>query len=91
MTAYMHSDRHVADIIQEIYPDAVILKQRDVQWYCGCSKEHFGNALSLLREADLKAMIEEDHGADITCQYCRRRYHYTQAELQKILMEKNSA
>lgn len=91
MTAYMHAARSVADIIQELYPDAVILKRRDVQWYCDCSKEHFSQALSLLRQADLKAMIEEDRGADITCQYCGRRYHYTQAELQQIMMEKKGA
>ncbi len=89
MTTYMQADQSVADIIHCLYPDAAILQHRDVRWYCGCSKEHFGEALALLREKDLCAMIEEDHGADITCQYCGRKYHYTQAELQRILAEKS--
>ena len=73
------------EIIRMYFEDADILETRDVRWYCGCSREHYFDALRTLSADDLKEMIEEDHGAEIRCQYCGSVYTYTEEELKEIL------
>ncbi len=77
-------------LIKQLFPDAEILAHKPLRWHCDCSKEHFAQALSALRESDLSEMIEEDHGAEIVCHYCRKKYLFTEAELKEILENKRS-
>ena len=30
------------------------------------------------------AMIEEDHGCEITCNFCNERYHFSEEELREL-------
>ena len=32
-------------------------------------------------------MIEKDHGAELTCRFCKNKYHFTEDELKAILAE----
>jgi Disulfide bond chaperones of the HSP33 family len=41
-----------------------------------------------LKSSQLKAMIDEDHGAELTCNFCGNKYHYTEDELKEILAKK---
>lgn len=91
VSEYMKEERSVDDIVRELFPDAAILSHKPVQWYCDCSKDHFADALATLHDKDLKDMIEEDHGAEIVCDYCHKAYQFTEAELQQILEGKHRA
>ena len=42
-------------------------------------------ALTTLSKDDLKAMIEEDHGCEINCQFCGESYKFDEEELKMIL------
>lgn len=75
-------------LIHQLFPDAEILAHKPLRWHCDCSKEHFREALGALREKDLSEMIEEDHGAEIVCHYCRTRYQFSEEELKEILENK---
>ena len=90
MSADMNEGIEVEDLIRDLFPDARILDQRPLQWHCDCSKEHFADALATLRESDLQNMIQEDHGAEIICHYCRKKYLFTEAELQDLLKRKRN-
>ena len=79
------------ELIMSLFPDAEILAHKPLQWHCDCSKEHFSDALASLRESDLEDMIQEDHGAEIICHYCRSRYTFTEEELMRILENKRRA
>ncbi len=77
------------DVIHEYFPDAEILQHRDIRWHCGCSHEHYKDALVTLSDADLEEMIADGKGAEITCQYCSTKYNFTTEELKEILENKH--
>lgn len=81
--------RRPEEIIHQLFADARILEHRDIRWHCGCSREHYAAALATLHAQDLTEMIREDRGAEIVCQYCGKKYQYSEAELQQILDRKN--
>jgi molecular chaperone Hsp33 len=45
-------------------------------------------ALSTLEVMDLKDMIFEDHGCELTCHFCNTSYAFSEDELRDILLMK---
>ena len=69
--------------------DCKLLEKQDVAFSCDCSKEKYADILATLKTSQLKAMIDEDHGAELTCNFCGNKYNYSEAELKDILAKKN--
>lgn len=69
--------------------DCKILEKDDVAFNCDCSKEKYAGILETLKSDQLEAMINEDHGAELTCNFCGNKYHYSEYELKDILAKKN--
>lgn len=84
MTELIESGKTVEEIIRMFFPDAEILGSRDVRYRCGCSKEHYGDALAAIAAADLDEMIRDGRPAEIVCQYCGCRYLFSTEELKEI-------
>ncbi|MCI5723748.1 MAG: Hsp33 family molecular chaperone HslO [Erysipelotrichaceae bacterium] len=85
----MISEGHtVEDIIHEYFEDANILEHKDVRWYCGCTHDHYKEALSTLADHDLQEMFDDGKGAEIHCQYCNKEYHFSPDELKEVLETK---
>lgn len=61
-----------------------------VKFECNCSHEKFLNAIKGLGEAEIQAMIDEDHGAEAECHFCRAKYQYSEAELRGLIEELNA-
>jgi molecular chaperone Hsp33 len=64
-----------------------ILDRRPVRFECACSRARAGASLASLGEAELAAMILEDGKAEVTCNFCRERYEFDEAELERIRRE----
>ena len=62
-----------------------VLETRPLRFACGCSKEKFSRALVALGEAELRELARSGQGAELTCHFCSRRYHFAQAELEALL------
>ncbi|SFB95628.1 molecular chaperone Hsp33 [Alkalibacterium subtropicum] len=60
---------------------ARILETMPVSFKCNCSKERFKDAIVSLGEKEIQEMIDEDHGADAVCHFCRKAYHFDEDEL----------
>lgn len=69
--------------------DCKILEKDEVAFKCDCSKEKYGKILATLKKNQLETMINEDHGAELTCSFCGNKYHYTEDELKIILTKIN--
>ncbi len=87
--------REIADMsLDDLYPmwfdgmDPKLLAREDVSWQCDCGKERFARALTTLGPDELKQMIEQDHGAECTCHFCRKQYRFTEEELRQMIEEK---
>ncbi len=62
-----------------------ILDHEPLHWSCRCSRERVDVLLQGLGEAELRAMIEEDKGAEITCHFCNEVYRLDDRELAGLL------
>lgn len=67
-----------------------ILTYTDVNYYCPCSKEYYGEKLEIIDPLDLRAMIDEDQGAEVVCHYCGNKYQYNVEELEAIYTKATS-
>lgn len=84
-----YDDSSLEQLAKDMFEDAHVLETKDVCFFCPCSKQRMEQALSTLRSQDLQTMIEEDHGAKVTCNFCNERYEFTEEELRKILDGRN--
>ncbi|KRM56188.1 Hsp33 family molecular chaperone HslO [Lacticaseibacillus sharpeae] len=66
----------------------MILDKQDFAYKCPCTKAKFYNGIATLKRADLKAMIDEDNGAEAVCKFCGKKYEFSATELQRMLDKK---
>ncbi|MBQ1356142.1 MAG: Hsp33 family molecular chaperone HslO [Solobacterium sp.] len=90
MTDYLRAGRTPEQIIIELFPDAAVLEHKDTYWYCDCSRDHFLRALSLVDPHDIQEMIDEDHGAEVVCQYCGKKYQFSEEDLKTALEKRKN-
>ncbi len=61
-----------------------VLDRRPARFFCPCSRERAGESLAMLGEEDLSSMILDDGKAEVICNFCRARYEFDDAELERI-------
>ena len=54
----------------------VILDKKSVRYHCTCSHDGFLKSLQSLSIDALTPLADEDHGAHITCHFCKKEYHH---------------
>lgn len=64
-----------------------LLETSQVEFKCDCSKERFGDAIVSLGVDEIQNMIDEDHGAEAVCHFCRTKYQYTEQDLKQLKEE----
>lgn len=62
-----------------------IIAEHTIEYYCGCSRERFKEALLAVGEEELSDIIEKDGGAELICHFCRTRYEFNRQELEELL------
>lgn len=62
-----------------------VLESQPLVWSCRCGRERIAAMLVSLGEDELRSMIEEDHGAEITCHFCNEAYRFDENELAGLL------
>ena len=62
-----------------------ILSRSEVAYRCYCTRERVSRALISMGREELEAMIREQDGAELTCQFCDHIYRYERAELEELL------
>ncbi len=65
--------------------DLEILERRPVEYRCYCSRERVARALVSMGPGELKSLIEEQGGAELTCQFCDAVYQFSREELTALL------
>lgn len=80
-----YDDASMALFVEDMFEDARILSSQDVSFKCTCSRDKTTSLLATLSRDELKKMIDEDQGAEVTCNFCNAIYSFTKEELQEIL------
>ncbi|GAA3658921.1 Hsp33 family molecular chaperone HslO [Asaccharospora irregularis] len=62
-----------------------ILDKCEVGFECECSKERVKKVLIAIGKREISQIIEEDSEVEIGCQFCNRKYKYTEDELIELL------
>ena len=64
-----------------------VLAENPIAYRCTCSRERMEKALISLGAKELRSLIDEDKGAELSCHFCHSRHSFTTAELQEMLRQ----
>ena len=87
VSSLIHEGKTPEDILKMIFDDVNILDSQDLFYECDCSKDKMKQALMTVGVQELEAMIEEDHGCEMTCHFCNTHYTFSEEELKELLDE----
>lgn len=87
VSALIHEGKTPEEILKMLFDDVEILDYQDLYFECDCSREKMKNALMTVGKDEIQAMIDEDHGCEIKCQFCNTAYQFDEDELKNILNE----
>ncbi|MBQ0835530.1 Hsp33 family molecular chaperone HslO [Lactiplantibacillus pentosus] len=88
----MREGKTPEDILDLLFDgDVKVLDKVPVKFECDCSKERFAEALMALPKHEVRAMIDEDHGATAVCHFCGSQYQFSEAELEAVLSRSKGA
>lgn len=75
------------EILEQLFEgeDLKIHEKLPVQFKCKCSKERIANAIIGLGKDEIQQMIDEDHGAEATCNFCNEVYKFSEKELEELI------
>ena len=67
-----------------------ILEEIPLTLQCDCSREYIERVLLSMGAAELRDIIEKQHGCEVSCHFCRRHYAFTGEELNRLLEQASS-
>lgn len=63
-----------------------VLEELPVRFVCPCSRERAVSLIASIDSTELEAMLNEDHGAAMTCHFCNETYRIEESELEDMLL-----
>ena len=87
VTGLLHEDSDAESLLRRIMPDFEldILEKSPIEYRCYCSRDRMERALISLGQEELRAMIDEQGGAELHCQFCDNVQTFTKADLEELL------
>jgi len=67
------------------------IEKRELGFACSCSRERIERVLLSMGKKELHSMREEQHGAEVTCEFCGEHYLYNEADLDRLSAEVDAA
>lgn len=67
------------ELLGEKQPE--ITERYPCRYVCNCSRDRMERNLLSLGRKELLSLAEEQHGAELQCHFCNRRYSFTEAEI----------
>ncbi len=77
------------EILDDLFSDldASFTDRYSPAFSCDCSTERLERALISIGGKELQSLIEQDGQAELTCQFCEKKYHFDREALEKLLRE----
>lgn len=87
VTAALDRGDDALELLRQVLSDfeLEILETAPVEYRCYCSRERVSRALLSMGAQELRAMIEEQGSAELTCQFCDAVYRFSKEELEALL------
>lgn len=82
-------DEDFEKILNDLFAslDAEYTERFTPAFLCDCTRERLERALISIGAKELKEIIEQDGQAELTCQFCGKRYRFDREQLQNLLLE----
>jgi len=65
--------------------DLTVLERQPIRYYCGCSWEKARQMLKAVGRQQLLEILQQDHGAEMTCHFCHARHTFTEEDIKALL------
>ena len=87
VSALLQKDNDPEHLLRTVMSDfdLHILETSPVEYRCYCSRERVERALISLGAEELEAILREQGGCQMTCQFCDAVYNFSTAELQELI------
>ena len=87
VTGLLSGDSDAESLLRRVMSDfeLEILEKAPLEYRCDCSRERMERALISLGPEELRAMIDEQGGAELRCQFCDNVQTFTKTELEELL------
>lgn len=88
ISSMLESEQPLQTMLDAIYGqmEYTNLGEFPLKFHCDCNKDRFRQGIKSLGVAEITSMIEEDHGAEVVCQFCSRTYSFTETELNDLIL-----
>ena len=85
LTEILQKDTYtIGQLAAELLPlddDLEVMDSSELEYFCPCSKERATRALLTVGHEEIQAIIDEQHGSSITCEFCGNTYQFNEEEL----------
>lgn len=83
VTQLLSEGKSIHDILNMVLEDAnlEIYEERDCKYVCNCSRDRMERNLISLGKKEILDMAEEQHGAELQCHFCNKKYYFSEEEL----------
>ena len=78
-----HLDGALPQLLMHLQPE--VLSRSQPVFRCDCSRQRIEKMLITLGKEEIESMIEEQHGAQVDCHFCNKRYEFSEADLKALL------
>ena len=87
VTALLTAEDDAESLLRRVLPDfeLEILEKTPIEYKCFCSRERMERALISLGPQELRAIIDEQGEATLTCRFCDSVQHFSRGELEEML------
>lgn len=89
VTTAMNEGQSPEDLVRQVLDgfSLEILDERASGYVCDCSRERVENVLRSMGEGELRDMIREQGGAEVSCHFCGQKYQFSVQELEQLISQ----
>lgn len=79
----------IEDICKDVFSglDLKIIESQRPQYLCDCNTNRLERALISIGQKELNELIEQDGKAELTCQFCNKKYNFDREDLIRLRAE----
>lgn len=87
VTELLRADADPESLLRRALPGLEwdVLEKRPIEYRCDCSRERMERALISLGREELRSMIAEQDGAELTCRFCDNVQKFSREDLEALL------
>ena len=64
-----------------------ILESMPLSLVCDCSRKKIEQVILSMGEKEIRDLIREQNGCEVSCHFCRKHYSFTGEELEALIRE----